>query len=271
MWQNKFNIIRNGDNKMFELIFGIMWTVIVAIVTLSFYMPGGTIKVNGQIVSQNEFNEMLWPKLFLGLFWLIGIIMIIIGLKKLLVNAKTSIRGKLTYGVVIDILETNMYSNGNPQLKADVAVIMEDKSIKRFQEVIGYSYNKYRIGELISVKYCGNDINIGGIASENQLSYNDREIVENIRRQYSCSMEYVGRFFGRNTRDVYTNSGYGNDGAEYRVDGNNYMNENTFNDGYRTHNVRLDNINDYYNESSTVQKIDEETVIINGVEYKKSN
>ena len=269
---------------MFELVFGIIWTAITGIATMAMYSSTGTVRVNGQIVSQDQFNGMLWPKLFIGLFWAIGIFMIVVGLRKVLINLKTGIKGVRTYGVVIDILETNCYSNGQPQLKADVVVIMKDKSTQRYQEVIGYDYNKYRIGEVLSVKHCDKDINIIGIAIENQIPYGDREIIDRIRHEHSCTMEYAGGHFNNNSRRVYKKVGNNGDtssssGFGYAGDGfDDYMSNGGYdsgyskgyNDGYTTHTVRLDN-DDYGASNNAVQQVDENTVIINGVEYKKNN
>ena len=275
---------------MFELIFGIFWTAIIGVITLAMYSSGGTIRVNGQLVSQSEFNSMLWPKLFIGVFWAIGIFMIVLGLKKLLVNVKTSVKGIRTYGVVIDILETNCYANGHPQLKADVVVIMQNKTTARYQEVIGYDYNKYRIGEALEVKHCDKDINILGIAIENQIPYGDREIIDGIRQEYGCTMEYANGHFGRGSERVYRkvgpnahtegSRGTGSSGFGYVVDDfDNYMsnggqggyssnNSRGYNDGYTTHTVNLDG---YGAPNNEVQHVDENTVIINGVEYKKNS
>ena len=54
---------------MFELIFGIIWTIITAFITFAFYGTTGDVTVNGSLVSHEEFSAMLWPKLFFGMFW----------------------------------------------------------------------------------------------------------------------------------------------------------------------------------------------------------
>lgn len=68
---------------MNELIFGAVWTLFTAFCTWIFYgFDGGTIYVNGEVVSQEEFGAMLAPKLFIGLFWIVGIIFIVVGVVK---------------------------------------------------------------------------------------------------------------------------------------------------------------------------------------------
>lgn len=65
---------------MIEIIFGVLWTMITAVCTFGFYGTNSDVFVNGIQVSHEEFVEMLWPKVFIGIFWTIGITFIIIGI-----------------------------------------------------------------------------------------------------------------------------------------------------------------------------------------------
>jgi hypothetical protein len=68
---------------MNELIFGAIWTSFTALCTWMFYgFDGGTIYVNGEAVSHEEFATMLAPKLFMGIFWIVGITFIVVGVVK---------------------------------------------------------------------------------------------------------------------------------------------------------------------------------------------
>lgn len=157
---------------MFEIIFGIIWLLITGMVTLGFYSgTASTITVNGQIVSQEEFNLMLGPKIFLGLFWAIGIIMIIIGLRKIIKNAKTEKFGEVCYGRIIDIRKTGTRVNNVPELKAIVAVYIESLgTTEEIEEVIGLATNrKYNVGDYIEGKYYNGDINIDSYIPETMI------------------------------------------------------------------------------------------------------
>lgn len=62
-----------------KIIFGFFWTAFVFIVAYSLYNTTGYIFVNGQQVTHEEFYSMLFPKIFLGIFFVIGISTIISG------------------------------------------------------------------------------------------------------------------------------------------------------------------------------------------------
>lgn len=85
MYDYETNSNTNNNAEIFSsissIIFGIIWLLITAVCTWGFYGNiGGTITVNGEQVSQEEFNAMLGPKLFIGIFWVVGIIFIIAGI-----------------------------------------------------------------------------------------------------------------------------------------------------------------------------------------------
>ncbi len=68
---------------MVEIIFGVLWLLITATCTWGFYGTAGDVEVNGILVSHEEFVTMLWPKLFIGIFWVIGIAFIVTGIVNL--------------------------------------------------------------------------------------------------------------------------------------------------------------------------------------------
>lgn len=146
---------------MFELIFGLIWTV--ASVLCAVMMYGNhemTIMINDEVVSRAEFNSLLWPKLFIGAFIVIGIVFLIIGLKKLMTNALTATVGTLAYGLIVDIYPSDCYVNDNPVLNADVLVVDKNDVLKLHTESIGLDYDKYNTGDFVQVKYYKNDVNI---------------------------------------------------------------------------------------------------------------
>ena len=141
---------------MFFIFFGAMWLSITGVITFAMY-SAPTVSVNGQPVTADQFDAMLAPKLFLGIFWLIGIGFLVVGIRKLVIDTMTRVKGELAIGMVVDILETGTYSNGRPEWKAKVMVAMEDGTLKEFSEVIGYDANKYSMGEYLEVKYYKKD------------------------------------------------------------------------------------------------------------------
>ena len=153
---------------MFEIIFGLFWTACTAVVTFASYFSGTTISVNGQIVSQEEFNEMLFPKIFLGIFWAVGLFMLYLGISKIIKNYRTSEYGEICYGRIIDISKSGTYVNDVPELKALVTVYVESTgTLENVEEVIGLATEKkYKIGDYIEGKYYNGDINIESYLDE---------------------------------------------------------------------------------------------------------
>lgn len=148
---------------MFEVIFGTIWTVFMAFFTFIFYSANtGTISVNGQIVSQEEFNLMIGPKIFIGIFWIIGLMVLFRGLKKVITNYKTEKYGEVCYGRIIDIFRSGAYVNNVPELKASISVYIESTgTMEEVSEVIGLATKrKYKIGDYVEGKYYNGDINI---------------------------------------------------------------------------------------------------------------
>lgn len=215
---------------MSTLIFGIIWTVFTGVMGILIINSSGTMIVNGVEVSRNDTGAMMIPIIFIGVFILIGIILIVVGLKKVLKDIATSKNGIETYGVVIDISETGTRVNGRPELKAVVMVIMEYGHMERFEEIIGFDYSKYPYGEYLKVKQYKDDINIIDRIDGSLIPYSQLEMLENARRQHVGNKSYM-------------NSGIGDTTGVY--------------DEY------------YYGENKEVKKIDDDTVVINGVIYRK--
>ena len=167
---------------MFQVIFGLFWLLFTAFFTFISYAGGTTISVNGQIVSQEEFNAMLFPKIFLGIFWAIGIIMIIWGLKKIIRNYKTDTYGEVCYGKIINIFNSGTYVNNIPELKARVSVYIESLgTLEEIEEVIGLATKKkYNIGDYIEGKYYNGDINIESYIPETMIPSHLRHTFDNV-------------------------------------------------------------------------------------------
>ena len=169
---------------MFEILFGLIWTSITAILTFVFYSgTSGEIYVNDELVSQAEFNEMLWPKLFFGIFWAIGLFMIYWGLKRIIKDKKTNAFGEICYGKITDIFESGTYINEVPELKAQIVLYIPSiNDIKIVSEVIGLYglvYN-YEIGKCVEVKYYNGDINFEKVLDIQDLPYEAQEILNDL-------------------------------------------------------------------------------------------
>ena len=150
---------------MYKLKCGIMWLLTTGFVMFAMYGglgPGGTLTVNGEIVTQEQFNELLWPKIFFGVFLLAGFWILFLGIKEHITNTKTNMHGKESYGLITNITPTGVRvgRHHRRELKADVLVITEGNQIKIFTKVIGFSPVKYSVGTYLVVKYYKDNINI---------------------------------------------------------------------------------------------------------------
>lgn len=169
---------------MFEIIFGTFWLFVTGIVTFGFYSgTADTITVNGQLVTQQEFNEMLFPKIFMGIFWAVGIIMIAVGVRKIIRNAKTEKFGEVCYGRITDIRRTGSAVNGVPELKAVVVVYIESLgTTQEIEEVIGLATKrKYNIGDYIEGKYYNGDINIDSYIPKDVIPLHIQDTFRNLK------------------------------------------------------------------------------------------
>lgn len=146
---------------MFDLYFGLVWIFMTAIFTFMMYgNTGVTIIVDGSVVSQAEFNAILWPKLFITFFWCIGIFMLFRGIRKLLIDTATNRKGIETYGYVIDFVDSGMIKNGMIMYDARILIIGENNTFEEYKEYVGDDFYKYPQGSYVRVKHYKKDITI---------------------------------------------------------------------------------------------------------------
>lgn len=179
---------------MFEIIFGTIWLFVTGICTFAFYSGGaGTITVNGQVVSQQEFNGMLFPKIFMGVFWAVGIIVIAIGIRKIIRNAQTEKFGEICYGRITGIRRTGASVNGVPELKAIVMVYIESLgTTQEVEEVIGLATKrKYNVGDYIEGKYYNGDINIDSYIPENVIPLHIQDKFRNLNLNLNADEDEI--------------------------------------------------------------------------------
>lgn len=152
---------------MFELFFGMFWTAITAFITWGFYGTTGDVSVNGTLVSHEEFSAMLMPKIFIGIFWVIGIFMLFKGIIKIIKDTSTNMNGEECFGRICDIYPSGARVNGRPEFKADFLVyIPSTQETTVISEKIGFNRYKYSKGYYVRLKYYNGDINIEEIIDD---------------------------------------------------------------------------------------------------------
>ena len=156
---------------MFKLVFGAIWLSFISVFTRIMYSDTGTITVNGEIVSYEEFHAMLWPKMFIGIFWLVGILFFVSGLLEILKNYKTDKYGEPCYGRIINIFNSGSYVNGVPELKANIVIYLESTGTLEYtEEILGLATKiSHSKGDYVEGKYYNGDINIISGISENMV------------------------------------------------------------------------------------------------------
>ncbi len=171
---------------MFNIFFGIIWTLITVFCMGTAIFSGGT----------NAFVSI-----FFLLFLAIGIIFIITGVKEIIRNLKTEQNGEECFGKIIRISGTGTRVNGSEIFKAYVAVyIGSERRVELINEKIGFNPMLYKIGSYVKVKYFIGDINfICGI-------YDNNDIPENIKG-------YIEEYANINSKEIdnteeYTNVNY---------------------------------------------------------------
>ena len=163
---------------MFYLVFGAIWICFMGVFTYAFYGTDGPVSVNGQPISHEEFVEMVEPALFLAIFWLVGLIMLFIGIKKLLTDGKTRRLGYDTFGVITDIHRSGTRVNGRSLLNASVAIITQDNVVETYIENIGFNKKNYQYGDYVKIKHYQKDINILEHALEYEIPHYHLEILQ---------------------------------------------------------------------------------------------
>lgn len=164
---------------MAEVIIGLIWILFMTIFTWVFYFSGGNISVNVQMVTQEEFNAMLFPKVFIGVFWIIGIALLFFGLKKIIRNLKTSKNGMECFGKIIKIYPSGTYINGRPELKADFVVYLsEENKVEIISEVIGMDEYKFPRGGWVKLKHYEGDINVVDVVTEYEVPLNIVDMID---------------------------------------------------------------------------------------------
>lgn len=144
--------------EMFELCFGLIWIVFSSIAI-------------GAVFSIPKSERPIAAIVMIVVFLIIGIVIMAIGIKKLVSNMLTAVKGIETYGIIMDIYPSGASVNGKNIMNADVIIIEEDGNRGRYTESIGTGGNKYNTGDYVKVKYYKNDINIIDRVQKEEIPY----------------------------------------------------------------------------------------------------
>ena len=139
---------------MFELMFGIVFLLVSALIIVPIFLSG----------------EGTWIILLFLIFPIVGVCMFVIGLRRVIRNARTAARGTVCYASIEDVFATDKSINDAPIMKAAFNVYLESEHrVVEVEEEIGLNPDKYPIGSYVKVKYYNNDINIIEPITENEV------------------------------------------------------------------------------------------------------
>lgn len=166
---------------MFQFKFGLMWTAFCIIFAI----------VIGASESWGAF-------LIIVPFLMIGVYLISSGWKQIQRDKATARLGEFAYGIIVEISTTGAFVNDRPELQAEVLFLKDGVSF-RYQDVIGFDRNKYRVGDYVKLKHHEGDINILGKAFENDIPV---EVMNALNVEFD-SLEGYGYDDRSQLRDMY--------------------------------------------------------------------
>ena len=179
---------------MHMLIFGLVWTAFISFfVYAMFFLGEGPIEVNGVLMSQEEAAKQPVLIIFFGIFFVVGIFLIIKGAKSIIKNKITDSKGTETYGIILDIHGTGTRINNRPELAADILTVINGSQTEVFTEVIGLKSYKYRIGDYLKLKHYDKDVNIVTKIQGTEIPAHIFEILQRESRGFMGMTMHMGQ------------------------------------------------------------------------------
>lgn len=146
---------------MFELCFGIFWCLFTLLFTIPIFTATGGID--------------LFSIIFVGIFWAVGIFVLVKGLKKVIINHNTEKLGEECYAIIKNVYPNGNRVNGAPEFNANFLVYVSSKNtIEQVSEKIGFNAFKYQPNTFVKGKYYNGDINIKETIDYNSIPLNIR-------------------------------------------------------------------------------------------------
>ena len=166
---------------MFDLVFGAAFIAFSLVFIFAFI--GNSVASSGFTVSLSV------PIVVIGIFFFIGLMVFIKGVRKIWKNIKTSKNGEEGYAILKDIVPTGSRVNGMPEMKGVFLVyILSLNRTETQEEIIGFNPFKYKVNDYVRVKYYDGDINIIEKISDNQVPSNVKRQLGGINEFSSSSI-----------------------------------------------------------------------------------
>ena len=115
---------------------------------------------------------------------IMGIILMLVGLKIVIRDTMTKIKGEECFGKVIKVYATNKHINNRTVYKADFAVYISSlEKVEILSEEIGLDRTKFPKGDFFKVKTYKGDLNLGKKIDKNQIPIFILDIVNAVSEQ----------------------------------------------------------------------------------------
>lgn len=149
------------SSSSFMLMFGGVWTGFVFLMSLAVVLSGA-----------------LEALAILSIFWIIGIIFLIIGIRKKIIDSNTDKYGEVCFAKIKNVYSDTVI-NGRREFKAEFIVyVPSERDVRIISEIIGFDPVDYPKNGYAKVKYFKRDINILKAISVNLVPVNIKEILD---------------------------------------------------------------------------------------------
>ena len=167
---------------MIKILVGVIWTfctTFFAVVIIISTISTGNVNGDPSGLTYNIEPGLLIPLFMIIILFIIGIIIIISGIRKIIKDSKTKKLGIICYGVIKNLKQTGTYYNEEPEYKALIDVINPNTNqLEHIEEVVGFNYNKFPIGSFVMCKYYEGDINFEHKIEPSEVPSSYREILK---------------------------------------------------------------------------------------------
>jgi hypothetical protein len=196
-------------------MFGLIVIAFDLFMALIMYMPGSEIRVNGVEMPYEQFVSLPMPKILIGAFAALGIYLIVLGLIKMYKKKMVQKLGKETYGVVTDLMPSNIKVRGRCVLKAIVQVVNDGYVVNQYCDEIdkGKTGDVYFCGSFVKVKHYKNDISIVKTVPDAQVPF---EIADVLTKRFEQLFVKVDDERNDEYDEEFTNAYVVFNGCKYR-------------------------------------------------------
>ena len=147
---------------MFYVFFGLVWMIFCSVMIYSSYAPGVTTSyvIFGEQMTYEEYVQLLWPKLFYGAVFLIGLIIFLVGLRKIIKDFFTRRHGTKAFAILANVVPNGQLINEEEVMDVVFLVLERTGECKVYRKNIGTDASNYIPGSFYIVQYYKNNITI---------------------------------------------------------------------------------------------------------------